>query len=114
MGYFSYIVSPDCSSCDAANNVENNDYYSIGNDDDTGLRTAYHMTSTMYGCQGTHKPLKDLRWDYDTYQCVVGVTVYSLKSDETKTFTYIEDGDIKYHVVSPQNETDWDFYINDV
>ncbi len=57
--FFSYIVSPDCSSCDLSNNAENNIYDFLNDDrDDSSLRTAYHMTSTMYGCQGTHKPLK--------------------------------------------------------
>merc|ERR1719189_1484883 len=53
--YFSYIVSPDCSSCDLDNNDANNDYSFLNNDDSLNTdRTAYHMTSTMYGCQGTH------------------------------------------------------------
>ena len=40
--YFSFVISPDCSSCALGNN-ENSDY-AVFNDDETGKRTAYYMT----------------------------------------------------------------------
>lgn len=69
--YFSYILSPDCSSCDIANNVEGNPLRFFNTDLEYGDRTAYHMTGTMFGCLTTHKALKDCSWDYDSYECVM-------------------------------------------
>ena len=66
--YFSYIISPDCSSCDVSNNIENN-YLWPWSTDDYGDRTAYHMTGTIFGCLTDLKGNKDCVWDYDTYEC---------------------------------------------
>ena len=66
--YFSYIISPDCSSCDVLQNTEDN-YLSTWNTDDYGDRTAYHMTGTIFGCLSTLKANKDCMWDTDTYEC---------------------------------------------
>ena len=41
--YFQFAISPDCSSCDLANNLKNNKY-SLFSDDEVGDRTAYYMT----------------------------------------------------------------------
>ncbi len=68
--YFSYIISPDCSTCDVANNNEKN-YLSSFNTDDFGDRTAYHMTGTIFGCVTSLKGNKDCVWNYQTYECSV-------------------------------------------
>ena len=68
--YFSYIISPDCSSCELTQNTEDN-YLSSWNTDDYGNRTAYHMTGTIFGCLSTLKANKDCMWDTDTYECPV-------------------------------------------
>ena len=66
--YFSYTISPDCSSCDVSNNIEDNYLYKF-NTDDYGDRTAYHMTGTIFGCLTQLKGNKDCVWDYDSYEC---------------------------------------------
>ena len=99
--FYSYIISPDCSSCDVANNMENNEWRDWNDDSvDTTFRTAYHMTSTLFGCQGKTKPMKDLRWDYDSYECPFG--------GRRLGGQYVEDGDLQYSVVlKSENETRW-------
>ena len=76
--YFSYIISPDCSSCDVANNIEENPI-SFFNTDTFGDRTGYHMTGTLFGCQMPNKALKDCSWDYDSYECTLCITGTSQK-----------------------------------
>ena len=44
--YFEFAISPDCSTCDATNNIEDNSY-SIFNEDTEGDRTAYYMTGNV-------------------------------------------------------------------
>jgi len=83
--YFSYFVSPDCSSCDVANNWEQN-ALSFFNTDAFSDRTAYYMTGTIFGCLTTHKALKDCSWDYDSYECVM----CSLEES---------DEDLGYHII---------------
>lgn len=68
--YFSYIISPDCSSCDISNNDEEN-YLSKWNTDHYGDRTAYYMTGTIFGCLTTEKQQKDCMWNVETYVCSV-------------------------------------------
>ena len=104
--FYSYIISPDCSSCELAQNVELNDWYHFkDHSNGTALRTAYHMTSTVCGCQGKTKPMKDLRWDYDSYECPFG--------GRRLDGHYIEDGDLQYTVVlKSENESRWDYFFN--
>lgn len=83
--YFTYTISPDCSSCSVSNNDQGNDL-SFFNTDDFGNRTGYYMTGTMFGCLTTHKALKDCSWDYDTYECVM-------------CSLYGSDEDLGYHIV---------------
>lgn len=47
--YFSYILSPECSSCDLVNNGYPNNLYYLSNDDTYGDRTAY----VLCGASGT-------------------------------------------------------------
>ena len=91
--YWRFVISPDCSSCDESQNMEQN-VYSVFNNDTFGDRTAYYMTGTMFGCLAMHRVLKDCRWDYDSYSC-------NLCTTET------EDLDIGYHVVSPDDSDDF-------
>ena len=50
--YFQFVISPDCSSCDLDNNVDNN-VYSLFSDDNSGERTAYYMTGhVLYDYNG--------------------------------------------------------------
>ncbi len=60
--YFQFAISPDCSTCDLDNNIENN-AYSYFNDDSSGERTAYYMTGYLFfvlglvyvsSCEGFH------------------------------------------------------------
>ncbi len=51
--------------------------------------------------------LQDLRWDYDSYECVFGVSVVWETEDDGLTGHFIEDGDLKYHTVTHSNLTDW-------
>ena len=44
--YFSYILSPKCTSCDLDNNGKNNIHY-LSNDDTYGDRTGYAL-QTVY------------------------------------------------------------------
>ena len=66
--YFSYILSADCSSCDVAENVERNELR-WSNDDESGDRTAYYMTSSMFGCDAEPTRWANCQWDEERYQC---------------------------------------------
>merc|ERR1719203_1806190 len=89
--HFSYILSPDCGTCDLATNTEH--YLSWSNSDlsEDMSRTAYYMTGTLFGCLYMHKAMKDCRWDYDTYECAYCTTEES-------------DGDLGYSVVAADSE----------
>jgi len=97
--YFSYTISPDCSSCSVSNNLEDN-YLSPWNTDTYGDRTAYHMTATIFGCLTMQKQEKDCQWDDDTYECSV-CDEASGKSDQ----------DLGYHVVW-KDDDDFEQYAN--
>ena len=66
--YFSYILSPDCTSCDVVDNMERNEL-SWSNDDEYGDRTAYYMTSSMFGCDPEPQKWANCAWDEERYQC---------------------------------------------
>ena len=80
--YFSYILSPDCSSCDLVENTERNEFW-WSNDDEYGDRTAYYMTSGMFGCDAEPQRFANCMWDEERYQCS-----YCTSSDS--------DGDLGY------------------
>ena len=67
--YFSFIISPDCSTCDVSNNIDNNYLADYGDTDDYGDRMAYHMTSALFGCSTQLDSAKDAMWNTDTYEC---------------------------------------------
>ena len=55
------------------------------------------MTGTLFGCLAKHKALKDCRWDYETYTCN-----YCTMEEE--------DADLEYHVVTPEDKDDFDYW----
>merc|ERR1719242_2296283 len=96
--YFQFAISPDCSTCELTNNLEDN-VYSLFNDDVSGERTSYYMTGTIFGCLAKHKALKDCRWDYDMMTCGY------CTSDDTQS-------DLGFAVAFPDDDN-WDNYIDD-
>ena len=74
--YFTFIISPDCSSCELTQNTQDN-YLSDLNTDSYGNRTAYYMTGPMFGCLSVEKAKKDCMWDTDTYECSLCDYTYS-------------------------------------
>lgn len=72
--YFSYVLSPDCSSCDGTifDTVKN--AQSTLNDDVYGDRTAYYMTGSLFDCASDSEMMADCAMDYDSYQCPVCTT----------------------------------------
>lgn len=87
------------------NNKELN-VHSAFNDDETGERTAYYMTGTMFGCLSQHKAMKDSVWDYDSMECNY------CHSPFTPDVPFHEDGDLGYHVISPHDD-DFALYVDE-
>jgi len=53
-----FLVSPDCTSCDAESGWQKFDTYST-----------YWMSGNLFGCFWSMKAMHDCDMDYDTYQC---------------------------------------------